>query len=61
MYRQKIVCFLFVVIVLCEALDSDVSGCKKVCDDKVSFIFWYDIGIMLMNAHGDQYYINDGT
>ena len=51
MYRQKIVCFLFVVIVLCEALDSDVSGCQKVCDDKVSFIFWYDIGIMLMNIH----------
>ena len=41
MYRQKIVCFLFVVNVLCEALDSNnVSGCKKVCDDKVSFIFW---------------------
>ena len=42
MHRQQIVCFLFVVFVLCEALDSNVSGCKKACDDKVLFtLVWH--------------------
>ena len=39
MYRRQIVCLFFLVIsVFSEAFDSNVSGCKKVCDDKVSFI-----------------------
>ena len=52
MHRQEIVCFLFVAIVLCEALDSNVSGCKKACDDKVLFtLVSHKLNIMLMNPH----------